>query len=107
MLHKTVLLLALAALSPATAGDIKVSGLVTYRGKPVEAGKILFHLGGGEFVGVKVGEDGKYSLSRVPEGTWPVTVEGTGIPAKYTSDQASGLKATVKKGSVTLDIELK
>ena len=99
-------LVLLFSTSHALAGDSKVSGIVTYRGKPIEAGKIFVHLENGEFVGAKVKEDGNYTLSRVPEGTWKVTVEGKGIPAKYTSEDASALTVAVKKGSPPFNIEL-
>ena len=102
--------LLLAALSPlsstAVAGDGKVSGLVTHRGKPVEAAAIYFHIGGGEFVGAKIKADGKYAVSRVPEGTWTVTVEGKGVPAKYATEAASALKVEVKGGKLAFDLVL-
>jgi hypothetical protein len=92
--------------SHASAGDGKVSGVVTYKGKPLAEGKIVFHLKDGEFVGAKVRADGTYRLSRVPEGTWKITVEGKLIPAKYASEDTSGLTFEVKKGAHRFNIEL-
>ena len=92
--------------SHASAGDGKVSGVVTLMGKPLAAGKIVFHLKDGEFVGAKVKADGTYRLSRVPEGTWKITAEGKRIPAKYASDDTSGLTFEVKKGSQSFNIDL-
>jgi hypothetical protein len=102
----TACLALLSSTSHASAGDGKVSGIVTYKGKPLAAGKIVFHLKDGEFVGTKVKEDGTYRLSRVPEGTWKITVEGKRIPAKYASEDTSGLTFEVKKGSQKFNIEL-
>ncbi len=108
-LQRTALLLVtLASLGGAAlAGDGKVSGVVTYKGKPVEAGRIIFHLPGGEFVGVKIAADGKYTLRRVPEGGWVVTVEGKGVPEKYAGEATSSVKVNVKTGEQTFDIELR
>jgi hypothetical protein len=91
----------------ARAGDGKISGTVTFKGKSVEAAKVVFHLENGEFVGAKIKEDGTYSLSRVPAGAWKITIEGKDVPAKYASEETSGLTFTVKEGSSKLDIELR
>jgi hypothetical protein len=93
----------------ASADDGKVTGVVTFKGKPLAEGKIVFHLKDGEFVGAKVKADGTYRLSRVPEGARKITVEVEGklIPAKYASEETSGLTFEVKKGSQRFDIELR
>jgi hypothetical protein len=92
--------------SPANAADGKVSGVVTVSGKPLADGKVVFHLANGQFVGSKV-KDGKYAIDRVPAGTRKVTVEGKGVPAKYTDDETSPLTVEVKDGDGTYDIDLK
>jgi hypothetical protein len=92
--------------TPQARADGKVTGVVTFKGKPLAEGKIVFHLKDGEFVGAKVKADGTYRLSRVPEGTWKITAEGKRIPAKYASDDTSGLTFEVKKGSQSFDIDL-
>ena len=90
---------------PAVAADGKVSGTITVQGKPLAAGRILFHLGDGQFVGAKV-KDGRYSVARVPSGTHKITVEGAGVPAKYTNDDTTPLQAEVKAGDVAFDADL-
>jgi hypothetical protein len=90
----------------ATAGDGKVTGTITVNGKPLAAGKVIFHLDDGEFVGAKV-KDGAYKIGRVPEGTRKITIEGKGVPAKYASEDTSGLTSEVMVGDQTFDISLK
>ncbi len=94
----------LISTSIATAGDGKVSGKVVIDGMPVE-GRVFFHLNNGEFVGAKI-KDASYTVSRVPEGTWKITVEGKGVPAKYASEKTSALKVNVKTGATVLNIVL-
>src|SRR4051794_34003705 len=109
--HRPILVLTacfalLVSTSLVRAGDGKVSGIVTVKGQPLEAGKVFFHLDHGEFVGAKV-KDGKYAVSRVPEGTRKITVEGKGVPARYASEDASGLTVEVKEGIMAFDVNLR
>jgi hypothetical protein len=104
MIRTSIFVLALLA-SAAVAGDARVSGVVTLDGKPIEAGKIIFHLADGEFVGAQVKADGKYTVSRVPAGAWKVSIEGKGVAAKYNS--ATELKVEVKEGPATIDFDLR
>jgi hypothetical protein len=94
------------AASSAGAADGKVSGVVTVSGKPLAAGKVVFHLADGQFVGSKV-KDGKYAIDRVPAGTRKVTVEGKGVPDKYADGESSPLTVEVKGGDGTFDFDLK
>ncbi len=91
---------------PAFAGDAKVSGMVTLKGKPLAAGRVIFHLDNDQFVGAKV-KDGSFTVDRVPAGTRKVTVEGEGVPGVYASEDKSGLQVELKEGKFTFDIELK
>jgi hypothetical protein len=95
-------------LSPslASAGDAKVSGKVTLDGEPLGKVRIFFHLADGQFVGATTSDDGTYLVSRVPEGTRKITVEGKGVPAKYASEKTASLSVEVKKGSLTFDVAL-
>jgi hypothetical protein len=109
--QRTVLVLAacsalLISNSLASADDGKLTGKIIFKGAPAKAARVFFHLKDGEFVGAKVQEDGSYKVARVPEGTRKITVEGTGLPAKYASEETSGLTVKVKKGSMVLDIVL-
>jgi hypothetical protein len=92
--------------APSLAADGKVEGVVVIDGKPLDAGKVFFHLDSGEFVGAKV-KDGKYAVSRVPAGKRKVAAEGKGVPAKYGSEETSGLTLEVKEGARTFDVELR
>jgi hypothetical protein len=114
MLSTRSILVALAAacgllvvLAPAApAADAKASGTVTFKGKPLLAGKVTFYLDNGQFVGSKV-KDGKYTVDRIPVGTWKVAVEGTGVPRAYAAEETSPLKVEVKEGPATFDFDLK
>jgi hypothetical protein len=87
------------------AADGTVKGNITVNGKPLAAGKITFHLDNGQFVGAKF-KNGSYTVDRVPVGTHRITVEGEGVPAKYSSEDTTGLMAEVKEGAANLDLAL-
>jgi hypothetical protein len=81
------------------------TGKIVVGGKPLSAGKVTFYFDNGQFVGSKI-KDGEYAVDRVPVGTHRVTVEGKGVPLKYTSDDKSPLSVKVTQGAVTLDFDL-
>ncbi|MBN9520149.1 carboxypeptidase regulatory-like domain-containing protein [bacterium] len=97
---------ALLFLTPATAlaADGAVTGRVIPEGKPLASGKVTFHLDDGEFVGSVV-KDGRYAVSRVPSGTRRVTIEGPGVPGRYSLD-TSPLTVEVKGRSAEFDFHL-
>ena len=109
-LPTTALMLAwtLAVGRPATADETPttVSGTVTLNGKPVSGGKITFHLTGDEFVGAKL-RDGRYKLTRLPAGRCRVVIEGEGIPAKFASEETTGLTVEVREGGGVFDFDLR
>jgi hypothetical protein len=84
-----------------------VEGRVTYKGQPLAGGTITFHLKDDQFVGAKI-KDGRFRVDRVPAGTVRVTIESQKVrlPAKYASEETSGLSAEVKKGKTTVNLEL-
>lgn len=96
-----VLLLAalwLTAPAPeAMAADGKMTGKITLKGKPLAEGKITFYLPNGQFVGSKI-KDGKYLIDHMPAGTFKVTVEGKGVPAKFGSEETAFLTVEIKDG---------
>ena len=101
-----LVVVALLAATPVRADDGKVTGSVNVSGKPLAAGKIIFHLADGQFVGAKV-KDGSYTIDRVPVGARKITVEGKGVPAKYASEDTSALTLEVKKGNAMFDLDLR
>lgn len=110
-------------------GDL--SGTVTYKGKPVTAGSVTVHIEG-EPVSSEIDAEGRYRLSGLTPGTYPVTVKtsdaknlalppkamwtdgkppkGTKIyvatPAKYEKKETSDLKCDVLATAATHDIVL-
>ncbi|MDY3552605.1 carboxypeptidase-like regulatory domain-containing protein [Gemmata sp. JC717] len=80
----------------AVAADGKVSGTVTVNGKPLAAGRVIFHLDGEQFVGCKV-KDGKYVIDRVPTGTRRVSIEGKGVPDTF-GTEVSPLVVEIREG---------
>jgi hypothetical protein len=96
--------LVLASAPAAIAADGKLDGRITVRGKPF-IGKIAFHLDD-QFVGSKVNDEGKYKVNRLMVGKYKVTVEGKGVPEKYTSDDLTPLTVDVQEGDNTFNFEL-
>jgi hypothetical protein len=98
---------ALLAGGPAAAdeGASAIKGKVALNGAPLANGRIFFHLANDQFVGAKI-KDGDYAVDKVPVGTWRVTVEGQGIPAVYSADDKTPLKARVQKHAQVFDLNL-
>ena len=90
---------------PPPSLNARVAGHVSVSGAPLPQGRVLFHSADGPIVGAQV-TAGKFSLEQVPIGKFSVTVDGTGVPAKYT-DQNGGLVVEVKEGTNTLDLVLR
>ncbi|WP_166827117.1 hypothetical protein [Thalassoroseus pseudoceratinae] len=106
-----------------------VSGTITYDGKPVTTGTVMFTpVGGGPPATGQIQQDGTYNLKTYEEGDGAVLGEhkvtivaldmGSGlpeeaasepralIPDKYGRDTTSGLTATVTDGENTIDFPL-
>jgi hypothetical protein len=99
------LLLAAATATAAKDTDAKVTGTITFNGKPLSSAKVTFHFGD-EFVGAKIKDDGRYTVSRISSGTYKVTVEGKHVPLKFTSDDKTPLVAEIKAGKNEMDFAL-
>jgi hypothetical protein len=82
-----------------------VKGVVTHNGKPVEKGRIFFHLDKDQFVGAKI-KDGRFAVERVPVGSWRITVEGQGVPGIYQAEERTPLRAEIRKEPNHLDLAL-
>lgn len=85
--------------------DGKVTGAITVAGAPLAKGRVFFHSARGQFVGSKV-EEGRFEVDRVPVGVHAVTIEGDGVPARYTFDDKSGLVVAVNAEANTIDFKL-
>lgn len=86
--------------------DDEVTGTVNIDGKPLAAGKITFHRDNGQFVGCKF-KDGRYKIDRVPAGTLRVTLEGKGVPARFSSEDTTALRVQVAEdGPNRFDFDL-
>jgi hypothetical protein len=82
-----------------------VQGKVSVEGKPLADGKIIFHVGGGQFVGSTV-KNGNYQIGVIPVGTHKITVEGAGVAARYNSEQTTPLSVEIGAGKQNVDLEL-
>jgi hypothetical protein len=126
-------LLALVVAGCQNKGD--VSGKVTYRGKPLVYGTVLFDGGDGGTVQAMIQSDGSYSARGVTTGEAHVAVNSPDpksiashahfkdpakqpppppdvpgwfeIPPKYSATTTSGLTCPIKGGPNTFNIELK
>ncbi len=106
-----------------------VTGTVTYEGKPVTTGTVMFTpVGGGPPATGQIQEDGTYELRTYEDGDGAVIGEhkvtitaldmGSGlpedmaaepkplVPEKYGRDKTSGLTATIASGENTVDFPL-
>lgn len=100
-----------------------VSGVVTYQGKPLDHGRVIFQHASGPAVDAPINADGTYKLNAVvgetrvavdcrkPDrqlgGVRKEVIPGESlIPEKLSSTERSGLTYTIKPGEDTYDIKL-
>jgi Carboxypeptidase regulatory-like domain len=88
-----------------------VAGVVVLEGRPLAGARVIFHLDDGQFVGGKTDDNGKYKITRVPTGSYKITVEmppgsKTRLPDKYSLEDRAVLSAQVKKGANDLNLEV-
>jgi hemoglobin len=84
-----------------------VSGKVTVDGKPLDAGKVIFHPEEGKSISVTLKEDGSYELTALKPGKYILTVDaGPAVALKFSDPTKSGLQVVVLKGANNHDIEL-
>src|SRR5262245_51122582 len=99
----------------------KVRGTVTYQGKPLDHGRVIFQHASGRAVETQINPDGTYELNAVvgetrvavdcrkPDrqlgGVRKELIPGESvIPEKMSSTELSGLKYTIAPGEGTFDI---
>jgi hypothetical protein len=90
-------------------GTATVKGSVLLEGgQPLQGGgRIFFLLKDSQFVGARIKADGTFTVDNVPVGSHKVTLEGKGVPAKYSSEEKAVLEVEVKKGTNEIQIKLR
>jgi hypothetical protein len=84
--------LSLVAASGCGGGTGEVSGVVKYKGQPLDGGQITFK-GGGKLIGVDLKPDGTFTATGVPTGTVKVAVsslDGEKMVEHFRKASASG-----------------
>jgi hypothetical protein len=111
---------ALALAAPGLRADEEtgtLKGKVTFNGKPLPAGEVLFIDADGKYKTGTIREDGTYSVTGVKPGEYRIAVTTSKekapkgkyvpIPERFASVDHSGLKYQVQKGEQNFDISLK
>ena len=62
--------------------DARATGAVSVNGTPLEDGQLCLHSVNGPIFGACITK-GQFQIPRVPVGTFRVTIEGSGVPARY------------------------
>jgi hypothetical protein len=112
LFSKPIALVALAAFlvtshsARADEGASAVKGTVTLNGEPLKKGKTFFWIDEDQFVGARI-RNGEFIIEKVPVGDRRITVEGEGVPAKYSDHLKTPLKVAVTKDGETLNLDLK
>ena len=89
---------------PATPMSAQVSGLVTVNGNRLPAGRVCLQSTDGQVIGTQV-EKGLYQIEKAPLGKFLVTIDGDGVPSKY-SNTNSPLTIELLNGASTIDFSL-
>jgi len=103
----TAILVGSAVVARAADEEIaSVKGVVTYKGKPLETGRIFFYFDKDQFVGANI-KEGKYTVTKVSVGAHKIAIEGKDVPARYNSEERSGLQVTTARGEFTYDVSIR
>jgi outer membrane biosynthesis protein TonB len=95
------------AAKPPASGTARLSGTVTFKGKPLAAGMVVLAAADGTAYSAVTATDGTYRLADpIPPGSYRVAVRSVGVPAKYGDPATSGLTVELKKGNNTADLAL-
>lgn len=97
---------------PADKDAATIMGKVTVQGKALPAGTVTFVLQGGKEDKIATGvvKDGAFAVKNVVPGKYTVAVNGkpaASVPAKFGSEETSGLTYTVVAGANEFNIDLK
>jgi truncated hemoglobin YjbI len=85
---------------------VRVTGKVTFNGKPLTEGEVSFHPANGKPFTKLINWDGTYELPAVTPGDYKITIDHFAIPVKYRDPTKSGLKLTVGAENQDHDINL-
>lgn len=91
---------------PKPSETAKVQVRVIVDGKPIDKGRIFFYRDTNNFVGTHLNDEGKGIVDRIFVGDYVITVEGDGIPAKYSQVEASALRVKIAAGANEFNFEL-
>ena len=86
-----------------------LSGVVALKGKPLagaEVAVVTLDVPAPRVHVAKTTTDGKFAFDTLPPAEYVVIITGAGVPTKYQTTDTSGLRATVKAGGTTLDLNL-
>jgi hypothetical protein len=83
---------------------VPIKGMITLDGKPIPSGRVFFFVGD-QFVGCKI-KDGRFTVDRVAIGMYAVTIESKGVPARYSSEDTTGLRVQVRTGANVFNFDL-
>jgi truncated hemoglobin YjbI len=88
-----------------------VSGKITFKGKPLVDGSVVFHPKEGKPVSAAVQADGTYKVDAIKPGIYKIAINpalapAVLIPKKYEDPDKSGLQITVGKESQSFDLNL-
>src|SRR5262249_53206370 len=89
-------------------GTASISGHVTFQGKPLIDGTIVFTSEDGKAEG-KIAQDGTYKVEGVKPGKYRVGIKGTkivAIPARYKDAETSALVCEIQDGKQEGDFDL-
>lgn len=92
---------------PKTTETAKVHVQVIVDGKPIDQGRIFFYRDKNNFVGTHLNNGGKGIVDRILVGDYAITVEGDGIPPKYSQVEASALRVKIAAGENEFNFDLK
>ena len=74
-----------------------VDGVVRVKTVPVESGKIVVHLPGGEQITAPILK-GTFRFAALPEGRWLIAITGSEVPETYGKPEVTGLSLNVLEG---------
>lgn len=98
--------LVLSSAGGAVLESAPVKGSVNVAGNSLATGKLTLHSENGQFHGSTI-RKGKYAIDLVPIGKFTATIEGEGVPTKYSSKETSALTVEVVEGANFFVFELR